>query len=577
MLSRLSSLSLVAILALTTDGTAQIPERSRNPNAPRPGAPMVLVATPYTIHADDSAAAVEVGVGLRDRTRRNLGRDYAVVQRDRMNEALISFGYPADALLDQNAARTLASRSSSRLLVFPLYLRSNPGHRIQVRFIAVGASYGAGHVVSLNQMSGEDPEELGERAANELRPAFAAMTDALDCYGNAATDRAKAVEAAQKAIRAIPNFGAAEFCLGELARATDSVSTTALAHYENAGKSDPMSLATYEKMGSIYHLRGDSAKVITTYQTMLQVDPLDQALRERSFQLFSIYGRPGAAEDVADAGIARDPDNTDWYDLKSNACLMQEKYSCAIDELERLWTNDSTRADSSFFSKITYATLGGNDTTRFVKWALKGVEKYPEHLDILNAANRAYGMTGDADMAIASARKLLEINPYDPAPVNRTVVLLGNAGQAERIIEFLPVVKDAQDDELSNNFASILVNAASTIGSGTTPNLPKAALLSQAAIDAAPTNATVLAYANYFVSANLMSQVGPMSQAVRQTSRSCTQVREYKDLLDRVKPALEAASSAPNEAIRKYVMETALPGVRTELTFVGQLLPSVCG
>jgi hypothetical protein len=100
---------------------------------------------------------------------------------------------------------------------------------------------------------------------------------------------------------------------------------------------------------------------------------------------------------------------------------MQEKFSCAIDELERLWTVDSTRADSSFFSKITYAANGGNDTTRFVKWALKGVERYPDHQDILNAANRAYGMTGDADNAIASARKLMVINPYDPAPVKYLV------------------------------------------------------------------------------------------------------------------------------------------------------------
>jgi tetratricopeptide (TPR) repeat protein len=576
MLSRLSTLSLVAIATISGNAAAQIPT-NRNPNAPRANAPLLLVATPYTPIAEDSAAAVEAGEGLRERLRRLLGRDYNITTREKMNEQLINFGYPADALLDQHGAGRFASSGSASLLVYPTYQRINNGHVLNARLRMVGALTGiAGHVASVTANPGEKPEDLGERTAEQLRPAFRAMASVRDCFNFAATDQAKAIAAAQKALNELPGLGAAEFCWGEILRSRDTTSTEALAHFERAVKSDPMSLGTYEKMGSIYHLRGDSAKVITTYQTMLQVDPLDQALRERSFQLFQIYGRPSAAEEVADAGIQRDPSNTDWYDLKSNACLMQEKFSCAIDELEKLWQVDSTRADSSFFSKITYAANGGNDTTRFVKWALKGVERYPDHQDILNAANRAYGMTGDAENAIASARKLMVINPYDPAPVNRTVVLLGNAGQAERILEFLPVVKDAQDEELSNNFAGVLVTEASKVGSGQNPDLAKAALLSQAAIDGGVTVPSTLAYANYFVAANYMSQITPMSQAVRQPSRTCEQVRAYKELLDKAKPALDAAALAPNDAIKAYVTDTALPGVTSELTFVGQLMPTVC-
>lgn len=577
MLSRLSTLSLVAATAFSGVTAAQIPNRVRDPNAPRPGALVMLVATPYTPVAEDSAAAVMSGVGLRERLRRLVGRDFNITTRETMNTQLGNSGYHPDAMLDQYSASTLASKGGASLLIFSTYQRANPGHRLNSRVRMVGATNGvAGHVISLPLAAGESPEKLGERVAAELRPALRALADARECYNSAASDQAKAIAAAQKAIAVVPNLGAAEYCWGEILRSRDSVSTEALAHFERAVQSDPMSLGTYEKMGSIYHLRGDSVKVISTYQTMLQVDPLDQELRERSFQLFQIYGRPSAAEEVADAGIQRDPFNTDWYDLKSNACLMQEKYSCAIDELERLWTVDSTRADSSFFSKITYAANHGNDTTRFVKWALKGVARYPDHQDILNAANRAYGITGDADNAIASARKLMVINPYDPAPVNRTVVLLGNAGQAERLLEFLPVVKDAQDEELSNNFGGVLVNEASKIGTGQTPDLVKAALLSQAAIDGGVTTPATLAYANYFVAANLMGQISPMSRAVRETSRTCEQVRAYKDLLDKAKPALDAAALAPNEAIKTYVTETALPGVGTELTFVAQLLPSVC-
>lgn len=571
MLSRLSTLSLVAIASITSAVPAQIVRRS-TATGPRPGAPVLLIATPFTVVAEDSAAAVSAGIGLRERLRRNIGGDYNITSRETMNTQLANSGYPADAMLDQHSARTLATRGAASMLVFPTYQRTNPGHRLNARLTLIGATTGgAGHVVLLPLNEGERPEALGQRVAEAMRPAFRALTAARECYSNAAADQAKAIAAAEKAIKEVPDFGAAEFCWGEILRSRDSTSVAALAHYENAVKSDPMSLATYEKMGSIYHLRGDSVKVITTYQTMLQVDPLDQALRERSFQLFQIYGRPSAAEEVADAGIQRDPFNTDWYDLKSNACLMQEKYSCAIDELERLWTVDSTRADSSFFSKITYAANGGNDTTRFVKWALKGVERYPDHQDILNAANRAYGITGDAENAIASARKLMVINPYDPAPVNRTVVLLGNAGQADRIIEFLPVVKDAQDEDLSNNFAGVLVNAAGQVAA---TNLPKADTLSQAALDAAPTNPALLAYANYFIGLHMFEQLRTLNTSVR-ASRNCQEARDYLAVLQRAKPALEAAALSTDDRIKSFTTQ-ALPPVNQELVAIPELISSFC-
>jgi tetratricopeptide (TPR) repeat protein len=570
MLSRLSTLSLVAISSVAGSTVAQIPTRS-NPNAPRVGAPLVLIATPYTVYAEDSAAAVEAGVGLRERTRRNLGRDYAVVQRDKMNEALLTFGYPADALLDQNAARTLAGRSSSRMLVFPFYLRAGNSHRLTARFTAVGASYGAGHVVSMDRQGNEKPEDLGERVADGLRPAFRAMNSALDCYSNAASDQAKAIAAAQRAIAEIPNFGAAEYCLGEIARSKDSVSLTALAHYEKAVQSDPLSLATYEKMGSIYHLRGDSAKVITTYQTMLQVEPLDQTLRETAFQLFSIYGRPTAAEEVADAGIQRDPNNTDWYDLKSNACLMQEKYSCAVDELERLWNVDSTRADSSFFAKITYAARFGDDTVRFVKWATKGIERYPDHQGILEEAARAYAMSGDADNAVVATRKLLVLNPYDADPIRRTAVLLG-PDKIDRVFEFLPAIRDAQDEALSNDIGNLMVNGASA--ARTAGDTARQLMLADSAMTIGMTNPQLLSYAGFFQGEPLYQQITAMQQGVRD-SRSCARVDEYEPLVTKALAAFRLAANASDEAIQNFATRL-VPFLETESQAVSQMRQQFC-
>lgn len=572
MLSRLSTLSVLAIVSVAGSAAAQIPSRASTTTGPRPNAPLMLVATPYTTVADDSAAAVDAGIGLRERLRRNVGRDYNITTREKMNEQLGNSGYPADALLDQLSARTLASRGGASLLIFPTYQRVQGSHRLNARLTMIGATTGgAGHVVSMDLGSGESPRKLGERVADGMRQPLRAIAFARECYSNAANDQAKAIAAAERAIREVPNFAAAEYCWGEILRSRDSTSTEALAHYQNAVKSDPMSLEVYGKMGSIYHLRGDSANVISTYQTMLQVEPLDQVLRERAFQLFQIYGRPGAAEEVADAGIQRDPFNTDWYDLKSNACLMQEKYECAIDELERLWQVDSTRADSSFFSKITYATWNGSDTTRFVKWAVMGVERYPDHQEILDAATRAYALQGDADKAIDAVRRLVAINPYDLTPLLITANTLAEQGVPERVIDLVPTVKESGDEDAMNTIGQILVNAASSVAG---QNLAKADSLSQAALDAGMTQEVFVTYANYFIGANMFDRVRTLSASVRQT-RSCEEAREYQAVLTRAKPALEAASQSTNEQIRNFTASTIGP-VNQELQAIPEMVAAFC-
>lgn len=572
MLSRLSALTALTTVSIAGSSMAQIPPRSSSTTGPRPNAPLLLVATPYTTFADDSAVAVEVGVGLRDRLRRAVGRDYNITTREKMNEQLGNSGYPADAMLDQVSARTLASRGSASLLVFSTWQRTSGGHRLNARITMIGATTGgAGHVVSMPLAPGQRPRELGEQAAEGLRPALKAMTSARECYNNAATDQAKAIAAAQKAIAEVPNFAAAEYCWGEILRSRDSTSTEALAHYTNAVQSDPMSLDVYGKMGSIYHLRGDSAKVISTYQTMLQVEPLDQVLRERAFQLFQIYGRPSAAEEVADAGIERDPFNTDWYDLKSNACLMQEKYDCAIDELERLWEVDSTRADSSFFSKITYAARFGEDTVRFVKWASLGVSRYPDHQGILEEAARAFAMTGDAENAIKATRKLLVLNPYDTEPIRRTAVLLGPTN-VDRIFEFLPAIRDAQDEALSNDIGNLLVNGASA--ARTAGDTARQLMLADTAMTVGMTNPQLLSYAGFFQGEPLYAQILAMNESVR-SSRSCARVDEYEPIVTKALGAFRLAATATDESIRNFATRM-VPFLETESGAVTQMRSQYC-
>jgi tetratricopeptide (TPR) repeat protein len=556
--SRALTLSLLAAVATAPAVGAQIRPNTGIRTQSRANLPLVVVATPYTVNAQDSALAVEAGVGLRARLQRNHGNDYAFATRERMNEALNTWGYPADALLDHLAARMLAVRTSSRFLVFPTLQRTQAGgHRLNARFIIVGPSYGAGHVVSVEREAGEDPEDLGQRAADQLRPTFRALESAVECYNLAPTDPNKAIAAANKAIGTVPNFGAAEYCLAQIAQARDSVSMEAVAHYENAIKSDPQSMPSYAAMGRIFHRRNDTSRVVSIYQTMLEVDPLDQELREDAFTLFQAYGRPTAAEEVADAGIRRDPQNTDWYDLKSNACLVQEKYRCAIDELERLWTIDSTRADTSFFTKITYAAGVGGDTTALLRWAEKGVERYPQNGALLTELNRAYAMAGNLEGTVRTARELVAIEPTRMDPAIRAMQMLIEAGRVDEALAFTAVIKASDDFEAKNNYGALLIPQIQGRLSGDTArqiprDLPKAIALADSVLGIGGDNEQVNTYANYFMGLGALILIGELdAQAVEQ--RSCSLVQQIETLLPKAVAGLPAGLTVQPQQAPNYI------------------------
>src|SRR6185369_11605744 len=109
-----------------------------------------------------------------------------------------------------------------------------------------------------------------------------------------------------------------------------------------------------------YQVKGDSAATIETFKQLLRVSPTNEPLRKEAFGLFQRYGRPDAAEEVADEGIKLDPANADFWDLKFGACIVQqkpEKNKCAVEALEQVYALDSTKADTTFYTKMTFAVM----------------------------------------------------------------------------------------------------------------------------------------------------------------------------------------------------------------------------
>jgi hypothetical protein len=94
---------------------AQVPRRPREQQVA--ALPRFMVSNPYVTSAGDSAAAVQVGTGIRDKMTKITDGEYNVLTQDQMNEALKQYGYPPNAILSPSLASTLAKSVQARILL----------------------------------------------------------------------------------------------------------------------------------------------------------------------------------------------------------------------------------------------------------------------------------------------------------------------------------------------------------------------------------------------------------------------------------------------------------------------------
>ena len=368
-------------------------------------APRLMVANPFAFAPADSANAVRIGTAMRQQIKDIVGRDFTVVEQSQMNDALKQYGYPIDAILSPPLATTLAKNIQARVIVTAT-LASAAGGRPTVTARLIGVNDDAGNVVTLSQAQGQSPDDFGKKIAQALQPAVKSLPDAKECVDQQTTKPDKAQAAAQKAIKTLPNHGLAHFCLAQVAKAQKK-SGEVVSHLQSAVKGDPLSLPAWTALAEQYQAANDTANTLVAFSQMLRVAPTNQALRERLFKYFLASGHPETAKQVADSGIKLDPNNADLRDLKSNACLFLSDFKCAVDELETMYSIDSTKADTLFFSKISVAAQEGKDATRLVKWAQLGTRKYPNNPTLLRYLNSGYAMSGQTDSLISVTNRII--------------------------------------------------------------------------------------------------------------------------------------------------------------------------
>lgn len=539
-------LAVLAVLGtvLVAPAGAQVPRRPREEQVA--ALPRFMVANPYVTASADSAAAVQVGGGMRERMTKITDGDYNVLTQDQMNEALRQYGYPANAILSPTLAVTLAKSVQAKVLVSSTMTKTGNQYAVQGRLAGVNDEAGSVATVPQDALSLTD---LGARVADKLGAAYKSLNDAKSCVDQRATKPDKAAEAANKALRQYPGNGLAEYCLAQIALAKKDTKE-AIKHFQAAAKADPLSLAAWSNLAEQYQAQNDTANVLVAFREMLKIAPTNQKLREQAFKYFLNANKPDIAKEIADSGIRNDPYNSDFYDLKSNACLFLSNFKCAIDALEQGYAIDSTKADTLFFTKITVAAQQQPDTARLLKWAKIANKKYPTNITLLQSLGKAYSLSGQLDSSAAVAQRLVQANPGDVSPALEAAQAMINAKRPKDALPLIQLAAQKGDATAKENVAALLYQAAAPMLQATPPDYAGAAELLRSAVGYANPQGKVYPAANYLLGLATLLQV-PQVDPQAEKQKSCDLAKQEATLLDEAEKALTAGQSAnPDVATR---------------------------
>jgi len=563
-LVRLVTLMTLAAVATAPLGAQGIPRGATTRSTTAANAPRFMVANPFAFAPADSAPAVAIGTSLRNEMKGVVGRNYTIVEQTQMNDALTQYGYPKDAILSPALASTLAKNIQARFLVSSTMAKGE-GNRYTVSARLAGVNDDAGNVVTLTQNAGESPEAFGKRLADALEPASKSMEDAKACVDQRTAKPDKAIEAANKAIKQVPDHGLAHFCLAQIAQAKKAPREEIVKHLQASAKGDPQSLPVWTALATQYQQANDTANTLVAFKQMLRVAPTNQKLREELFKYFLQSGHPETALEVADEGLKIDPYNADLYDLKSNACLFLSNFKCAVDALETMYATDSTKADTLFFTKISAAAAEGEpaDTARLLKWASTGVKKYPDNPTLLGYLNRAYAMTGQTDSLVATTNRIIakDTTAIVPALAAAQALISPPAagagatadttkrGRPKEAVPFLEYAMKYGDAQAKENAAALLYQGAAPLLQQPQDLAGAAELLRLSAKNANPSG-KVYPAANYLLGLATLFQV-PQIDPQAEKGKSCDLARQEQTLLAEADSALTAGRSVNQEAADK--------------------------
>lgn len=415
---RTAGLVLVLGLGCAVPATAQI-ARVRTASA---DAPKILVV-PFQREPNDSAVAVAIPDGIRNRIRAAHLTRWNPILKDGMNRALTESGFQTEVPLDQSVARQLARFLNARLIIEGNILpRGQDSVLIIARLVEASGATPQSATASMTVLRSRAPT-VGAELANNLAASYASFEDVQQCRQHLDAQRIPQAKAeAASALRRYPNSSSALLCLANALRAENAPVDSVEAVLTRATDVDTLNTTVRRQLAAIYEQRGDTARLLHQLQDILQIDRSDKDLRMRAARLYVQIGTQtndsararlyaDSAVQLLNYGLERNQADVDLLTTKSIALAVARRWDSAAVALELVASADSQKVDSLFLFRMTNYLKAVPDSARLLTWTRIATQKFPQHLPYWFDLNQLAMARGDTATALEAGRQYIQAAP----------------------------------------------------------------------------------------------------------------------------------------------------------------------
>ncbi len=545
---RCAIFSLYAVAWIALPAAVEAQERTHD---------RILILTPQPAQSGDTNYVHDLTYQLRQRVQNKFRHKWQVIGSDKVQELFVSSGFSENTIIGPEMVEQVARSLQAHGFIYGTFWRNDATPMARYRMVDVSRS-GLSGWMTVQGQPGDPPREFAERIADSLENQERAADFAKDC--TARRDRSDfrgARDRADRAFQIYENHPSSAICVSYVFEATRQPQDSLIWAYEKAAAGDSLYMRAWEELARQYQRAGDTAGAVEAYARQLAANPGDADMRYATAAGYVATQNYDDALAVLDEGLARDPENLRFVELKVRACLEGENWGCALQASTRQYELDSTLAgNAEFYRGVSGLAIELADTAAMLYWSGEAVQYLSDNVSFWQQRAVLLEATGDADGAYEAFERLVEldsgnfrwklkvatsmgealvvdtINPLDTATINRIDGLLQDIltiSQDSAImtavgLEYLKgaqkIIQPQVDLDLGITWAE---NALA--------NDPRGVLTTQA---------------NFWLGFALFFKATPLDQVIVE-SQSCARLGEYQTYLRRATEALNIGRSVSEE------------------------------
>lgn len=412
------ALALSAVGAMPA--TAQI-ARVRTASA---DAPKLLVVT-FQREANDSALAVQVADGIRDRVRNAHLTRFNPILKDGMCRALTESGFPCDMPLDQTVVRQLARFLNARLIIEGNVIpRGQDSVLIIARLVEATGQTPQSATASVTSLRSRAAASGGD-LANRLAESYRAFEDVQQCRQHLASQRyPDALREANSALVRHPASSGALLCMANTLRAQNASQDTIESVLQRAVAVDSLNTTVRRQLAQIYEERGDTTRLLHQLWQILLIDVADKELRMRTARLYVQIGTQtqdttrariyaDSAVGILNYALARNPADVDLLATKAIALAVRRSWDSAAASMEIIASADSQKVDSLFLLRMTNYLKAIPDSARLMTWTQIATQRMPSEPGYLYELATLAMARADTNLSLDAARRYTQLRPNE--------------------------------------------------------------------------------------------------------------------------------------------------------------------